>query len=434
MDDESGVSDERIGQLLLNAELATSEQLNEALKLQKKSGERIVNILMAIGAFEARQFLDFLANAGAFPSIELEHFDIEPEVIALVPRAFALKYECVPIERSDNELTLAMVCPLDIDTIDSLEIETGLIVRPFICCSDDLLPCLHRHYETSGSAPTTEQLERSLKLSTAATMLRHLDALPALPGTIQKVREMLIEDSGTAAELGAVIERDPAITAKMLKVANSPAYGFTQSIDSVQRAVSLLGLLDTYSIIVTSAVVDILKNSRKFDYVSFWMQSTVCANVARQLGKISGKGSAGIASAALLRDLGRIALAHIVPDHYALVDQGLTGKALVAAEEAKLGLSHTEVGYQLALHWDFPDALAEVIRYHHMPQYASEAMSNSVHLVSIADAVASAFDPKSEDRDVDLSECAASMEALGLTADQVMGVLGELPEEDDSFL
>lgn len=430
---DSQANDERIGQLLLESGLVSQDQLDHALKIQTTSHERIVNILMAVGAFSAQEFLEFLANAGAYPSIELEHFDIEPEVIKLVSRDFALKHEVVPIEKSGNELTLAMVCPLDIKTIDALEIETGLVVRPFICSSNDLMPCLQRHYGSPGSPLTPDQLEGTLKLSTAVTMLRHLDSLPALPGTVQKVREMLIDDTGTAADLGAVIERDPAIAAKMLKVANSPAYGFVQRVETVDRAVSLLGLLDTYSIVVTSAVVDLFGKNKHFDYITFWLQSTVCANVARELSKMSGFRSAGITSAALLRDIGRIALAHLVPDHYSMVPKELSGEALMKAEEAKLGMSHTEVGYQLALHWDFPDTLSEIIRFHHTPEFAVEDFRVATRIVQVADAVASALVPMAGERELDLADCQESLSELGLTEDNVRGLFVELPEGGDAI-
>ena len=427
------MNDERIGTLLLEAGLITRDQLDHALKIQQTSRERIVNILMAVGAFTAQEFLEFLEDKAAFPSIQLEHFDIDPEVIKLVPRDFAMKHEVVPIEKSGNELTLAMVCPLDIKTIDSLEIDTGLIVRPFICSSDDLLPCLNRHYGAPGSPLTRDQLEGTLKLSTAVTMLRHLDSLPALPGTVQKVREMLIEDTGTAADLGAIIERDPAIAAKMLKVANSPAYGFVQRVETVDRAVALLGLLDTYSIVVTSAVVDLFNKSKHFDYVTFWLQSTVCANVARELSKKSGYRNPGITSAALLRDIGRVALAHLVPEHYSMVPQELSGEALMRAEEAKLGMSHTEVGYQLARHWDFPDTLAEIIRFHHTPSFACEDFRVAARIVQIADAVASALVPMAGERELDLSSCDESMSELGLTEESVRSLFVEMPEGGDAI-
>lgn len=116
-------------------------------------------------------------------------------------------------------------------------------------------------------------------------MLRHIESLPALPGTVQKVREMLLSDTGTASEVGEVISRDPAIAAKMLKVANSAAYGFMQRVDTVELAVSLLGLLETYSVVVTSAVVDIFSKSKEFNYVEFWMESMVCAKLGKAIAQ-----------------------------------------------------------------------------------------------------------------------------------------------------
>jgi HD-like signal output (HDOD) protein len=162
-------------------------------------------------------------------------------------------------------------------------------------------------------------------LTTAVTMLRHIESLPALPGTVQKVREMLLSDTGTASEVGEVISRDPAIAAKLLKVANSAAYGFMQRVDTVELAVSLLGLLETYSVVVTSAVVDIFSKSKEFNYVEFWMESMVCAKLGKAIAQSARVNDGGIVMAGLLHDIGRIALVHLMPEHYAKVDRDCWG-------------------------------------------------------------------------------------------------------------
>lgn len=436
MGSDEEVPEKRIGELLCAAELITEEQLIRALEFQQTSSERIVNILMSMGALNAEEFLDFLVGEDSYPKIDLKQFEIDPDVIALIPKEIAESHEVVPVDRIDSVLTLAMVCPLDIETIDMLEDETGLEVRPFICSSTDLHACLERYYSEIPSEPTLTNLEGSLKLTTAVTMLRHIDSLPALPGTVQKVREMLLSESGTAVDVGEVISRDPAIAAKMLKVANSVAYGFMQRVDTVELAVSLLGLLETYSVVVTSAVVDMFSKSKEFDYVDFWMESMVCAKLGKAIAQASHVSGAGIVTAGLLHDIGRIALVHIVPEHYSKVNQGLLGNELIQAEETHLGLTHTEAGYQLALHWDFPESLAECIRFHHTPEFASKEHRKSVAIIHIADTVSRAHRFQSQDRLPDLTACSDSLKLLGISAEDVMELFDIIPDSnaDDSFM
>ena len=420
----------RIGELLIAADLITELQLRKALEIQKDSGSRIINILMTIGALNTNEFLEFLSGPSAFPAIELAQYDISPDITNLITPEFALKNEVMPVELHGNTLTLAMMCPLDVGTIDLLELETGLVIRPFIASSEDIQACLNRFYSPEQKSPSRKQLEGSLNLTTAVTMLRHLDSLPALPGTVQKVREMLFDDTGSATEVAEVISRDPAIAAKVLKVANSAAYGFSQQVDSVQLAVSLLGLTETYSVVVTSAVLDVFTSSSVINYKEFWRESSVCAAIARALAKALRITNTGIFSAALLHDLGRLALAHIVPEYYSKVDPELKGTALVTTEEAVMGLSHSEAGHQLAEHWDFPDTLQECIRFHHTPSFAHESYRSVVAIIHIADVLSRITQENRDDGLFDLSACAQGMAILKISEEQVLDIYGTVSIAD----
>lgn len=430
MEPEDEMPEQRIGELLYSAELITREDLAEALELQATSSERIVNILMTMGALDSEEFLEFLAGPDSYPKIYLEPFEIKPEIIGLVPRAIAEAHEVIPVDKMGSVLTLGMVCPLDLETIKMLEAETGLEVRPFICCRADFRACFERYYLKPTNESSLMTLGGSLKLTTAVTMLRHIDSLPALPGTVLKVREILLKDSGGASEVGEVISRDPAIAAKMLKVANSPAYGFMQRVDTVELAVSLLGLLETYSVVMTSAVIDLLSGNKNFNYADFWMESMVCAKLSKAIAQLARVNDPGIVTAGLLHDIGRIAFVQLVPEHYSKVDQQLLGPELVSAEEVQLGLTHTEAGYQLAQHWDFPQGLAECIRYHHMPEYASPEHQKSVAVVNIADMIARSHRFTSQNRIPDLGACASSLASLGIIEADVIDLFDVIPESD----
>ncbi len=420
----------RIGELLLSADLITELQLRKALEIQKNSGARIINVLMSMGALNTDEFLEFLSGPNAFSAIDLAQYDIEQEVVDLIAPEFALKNEVMPIELNGEVLTLAMMCPLDVGTIDLLELELGLEIRPFIASSDDIESCFNRFYSQDQTKPSRKQLEGSLKLTTAATMLRHLDSLPALPDTVHKVREMLLSESGSAAEVGEVVERDPAIAAKVLKVANSAAYGFSQQVDSVQLAVSLLGLTETYSVVITSAVVDAFKSDSGVSYEQFWRESMVCATIAKAFAKELRVTNTGLFSAALLHDLGRLALAHIVPEYYGKIDPELKGPMLVKSEEMLLGISHNEAGHQLAEHWDFPEILQECIRFHHAPTLARESNRSVVALVEIADTLSRISPDDHAEGRLDLADCGQGMSILNLSEEQVLSIYSQVSLSD----
>ena len=245
-----------------------------------------------------------------------------------------------------------------------------------------------------------------------------------------RVGEMLVEAGLiTPADLNEAVSEDPAIAAKLLKVANSAVYGFSHQVDNVPLAVSLLGLVETYSIVVSVYVIKVFERSRAFDYKRFWMQSMACAHLARALAPaVPGPQRAGISSAGLLHDRGCVALLQIAPRHYERVDPALAGRGLIEEEERLLGLTHTEAGYELAVHWALPPELAECIRLHHTPEYASEEHRPMVSLINVTDVAARAYGGNGGRTEIDLTERAAGLNFLGLSEDQVREVIEAVPE------
>lgn len=424
---------DRIADMLAEAGLVTAEDLKEALAEHRKSGEPVVNTLISQGALDSRAFVRFLAESGQFESPELEIYDIAPEIIELVPKKFALMNEVVPICRKGNELTLATIQLLDTAVIQALEERTGLTVKPLICSADDVRSSIERHYENESPDGNVSTLEAPIKLTSVATLLHQIESLPALPGTVNKVREMLHDMDASSADVGDVIARDPAIAAKVLKVANSAAYGFSHQVDGLQLAVSLLGLVETYSVVVSSAVLNVFDRSQTFDYMSFWLQSTACAGLAKALMPlVNQKGRSGAFTAGLLHDIGRVALVQAAPRQYESVKAGLVGAQLVAEEERVLGFSHTEAGAQLARRWDLPVELAECIRFHHTPHYASDENHQIVSVINVAEVAARAHRDDAESDGIDFTECAESLEFLKINEDQVIEVFNSVPKPSAS--
>jgi HD-like signal output (HDOD) protein len=418
-----------IVRMLASAGLVNEHQLKDAIAVKNETGERIVNILMAQGTIDPKRFVEFLAQPGRAQSVELGDFDIASELIAVVPRNFAVMHKVVPVERDGEVLTVACTGPLEPAVIEALSEHTGYEIKTLICPADAVRRSLARHYEgapVGGSA--LGNLEGPLKLNMAVAMLRHIESLPALPGTVNKIREIIYDKDGSATHVAEAISQDPAIAAKVLRVANSAAYGFSHKVDSVQLAVSLLGLVETYSIVVSSAVINVFDKSRKFDYMAFWLESQCCARVARALSKfLELKNHSGVFSAGLLHDIGRVALVQIVPKHYERVSPTLAGQELMKAEGDALGLTHTEAGYELAQHWDLPADLAECIRFHHSPQHASDQNRTTVSIVNIAEAVARAHPNPGEPLELDLSECDAAMRMLDLKEEEIAEVAASVP-------
>lgn len=380
----------RIGDLLVQDNIISPKMLQDALDNQERNGGKIVEVLIKLGYLTINDFVDFLSRQPGVASIDLAHYQIPQAIIDLVPKETVLAHEVFPIDKMGKLLTLGMVCPLDAATVAKIEEHTGLRVKPILCSPDDIRGAISRYYSDVSvfgkSAPpplrpqapaaaeeavTAPKVETGLKLGSVVRHIQELQSLPALPDTVSAVQEAMKDKTSSASDIAERIIMDPPIAAKVLSVANSAAYGFPNQVDSVDLAVALLGLRETYGIVLSAAVMNLFETSKTFDYKTYWEEAMNVAAASQILAKAAGRASSKVFfTAGLLHDIGRIALLETDPANYKKVDNGLTGEALVAAEQEHVGLSHTEAGFELASNWHLPDEIAEAIRFHHTPDFA----------------------------------------------------------------
>ncbi len=441
----------RIGELLVDAGAINSAQLTQALSVQAEQGGKVVDVLVSLGYITPGEFLRFLAKQPGVASIDLQNCEISRELLDLIPKEYASKHEVVPIDRIGGLLTIGMVCPLDAKAVGELQELTGLKVKPMLCAPDAVRSAIERYYPTNGqSAAATATavlgqaevevddniigLESSMRLNMVARLLRKIDTLPALPETVSRVRESMQDPETSVADVGNIITLDPPIAAKILGVANSAAYGFPQRVDDLTHSVSLLGLRETYSLVLSCAVLDVFKKSKNFDYRIFWVEAMCAAAAARVVAKACGRRQLfGVFSAGLLHDLGRVAMAEAIPKVYAKVDMYLPPDELIAKEEELLGIAHTEAGYELASHWGLPAEIAEPIRFHHRPELAS-AHQDNVAIVALASLMARASRGGIEENEDLFTPCQSCLDLLGIDTEIAEAMLDEfLERREDSF-
>jgi putative nucleotidyltransferase with HDIG domain len=381
--------------MLVDAGLIQRRSLEEALRVQQQRGGKLVQILISLGFIDPPEFVRFLAQQPGVASLDLSNYEVPQELIALVPKEFALQHEVFPIDRLGKLLTLGMVCPLDSKTIGELEAVSGLRVKPLLCSAEDVRRAINRYYpsEKLSTMPDAiprevklEGLETSLKLGNLVSLVRGIESLPTLPETVNRIREAMTSQECSMEDVANIITNDPPIAAKVLSIANSAAYGFAQRINTVRLAASLLGLRELYSIVLTASIIDRSeRGSKRFDYHRFWGHSMAIAAACKVVAQASGNARlTSVPTAGLLHDIGIMALLEVAPELYAKLDPALSGEALIAAEEELIGMSHAEAGYELAARWGLPPDIAEAIRFHHHPEYANDAKI-VVTIVSLGD-------------------------------------------------
>src|SRR3990172_37890 len=140
----------RLGDMLVKATLITKDQLQKALQQQESAGGRIGSHLVKLGFISEDDITSFLSRQYGVPSINLSHFEVDPNVIKLIPSEIAQKHQVIPINRTGNVLTVAMADPSNIFAIDDIKFMTGFKVEPVVAAETSIKNAINKHYDSSG--------------------------------------------------------------------------------------------------------------------------------------------------------------------------------------------------------------------------------------------------------------------------------------------
>jgi putative nucleotidyltransferase with HDIG domain len=218
--------------------------------------------------------------------------------------------------------------------------------------------------QTNYMTNTSEELTK--KLSAA------VEKMPAFPKSVQRILELTRDVNCSPKELISVIEKDPVMTMKLLRILNSAYYSFPKQITSVNQSVVYLGLNTVKNMALSFAAMGTLpkENAAGFDVQRYLMHSLTTASLARAIcQKYSHDGTdpADCYIAGLLHDFGKVVFAQFLAEEFkeALARSSEQSISLHAAEQQIIGSDHTVVGGMLVEKWQFPKKLTENIRNHH---------------------------------------------------------------------
>ena len=228
---------------------------------------------------------------------------------------------------------------------------------------------------------------RDLASDLAASLLEDVSYLVSPPDICVKVFELVESNDASAQELGEVIGRDPSLTARLLRLVNSAFYNFNRRIDTVSRAVTVIGVRELYSLVIAVSAVKSFANlpNSLVNIDTFWRHGIYTGLIARALAKqCRVLHPERMFVAGMLHDIGSLVLYNRMPEvcsDLLLVCDGDEG-ILHQAELAELGFTHADLGGALLNTWMLPETLQEAVGYHHMPSYAmqSELEASIVHL------------------------------------------------------
>ncbi len=251
-------------------------------------------------------------------------------------------------------------------------------------------------------------------------VLRHVDKMPPLPTTALKVVEIANDPRSSITDMDKVIAMDTVLSAKLLKMVNSSYFGLRDKITTTGRAIAHLGMNTVKNLVLCSCVIKNLSEGSRFanfDMETFWKHSMGCSVAAKLIAKRLGLNNheiEDISLAALLHDIGKLALIQYSPEEYLKVvafvrekkvsyfaaersilaadtvmrvKEGSTesGNPELEAEERRI--DHCYIGYHLAKKWSLPEIMTDVFSNHHMPwDNTNPETGNAVHIVCLANA------------------------------------------------
>jgi len=218
-------------------------------------------------------------------------------------------------------------------------------------------------------------MDKNQMMERAEILVGAVDDLPTIPIVATKVLQLLDDPDVSVEEVADLMLSDQVMTARVMKLINSPVYKPTQEITSLKRALVYLGLRHVRELALTTSVINAFDGtSGALELNAFWEHSFGVGMVSKIIAqKIGYQDLEKAYIAGIIHDLGEVFLSNFLRDPFLEVLEYIKVHPvkLVDAEAELLGTTHCEIGLCMARKWNFPDAYCDVIAYHHSPGEAT---------------------------------------------------------------
>ncbi len=215
-------------------------------------------------------------------------------------------------------------------------------------------------------------------------------ALPTLPVVINKIISVASDKRSTIDELGEVISYDQAMTSKLLKLSNSIYYSQKTKVETIKRAITIIGFDEIVGIALGVELLSSFKGASEMSLTmrALWMHSVGVATSSKELANRTNPGIANkIFFPALLHDIGKLIFSVYFKDEYKIVQKFAEerNKTLHYAENAIFKLDHAILSALLMKRWNFPDSIVLPCRFHHNPDSAPIEFKHHSYIIALAD-------------------------------------------------
>lgn len=262
--------------------------------------------------------------------------------------------------------------------------------------------------------------------------VRKAAKLISLPDVYLRLKSVLDAPEFTMDEVAAVISQDPALTVRLLRMVNSSLYGFVGEIETVSRAITLLGTQQIHDLVLATSVAQAFRgmSTQVMDMSRYWGQSVFCAVTCRQLAALHPPcDKETLFVAGLLHDIGHLIMYQVIPElsQQAIIAAREEDQPLYKVERNLFGFNYCEVGSDLMEQWSLPERLRETTRFHTVPHRA-EKYPLETALVHLGSLLTKAHEGKKEFNLGPLAVDSTSWEVTGLSPE----VCISLSEQIDS--
>ena len=218
--------------------------------------------------------------------------------------------------------------------------------------------------------------------------------LTTLPAIYARINEAIMRPHSSSTDIADLISKDTGLAARLLKLVNSAFYGYPSRIESLSRAVSIVGTNQLSMLAFGIDVAGAFKNipSEYINMDSFWRHSIACGIIARLIAATRNiQNTERLFVAGMLHDIGRLVVYHYLPQYAMEILERArdTDSLLYLVEGEYLGTNHTEIGGMLLQIWKLPQSLENAVRYHHTPGESQNGLEPAI--VHVADVTAKAI-------------------------------------------
>ena len=259
--------------------------------------------------------------------------------------------------------------------------------------------------------------------------LASAENLPSLPGAAVTILELSQSPDAGLDDYAKVISTDPALSARILSLANSSLYSLGQDVTSVDQATMVLGTKTVQLMVLSFTLIEQMPNrgtNLTFDYPGYWRRSLTAAVAGRELGRVLGFTLADEAFlCGLLSRIGQLVMAECMSDEYDQVIAEAEGFPTREEEQARLGFNHDDIGAALMKEWGLPEPLYLTVAFAHAPEELPESdYPWTAQLVQISNLASLVVDLLCDgDKGGTLGELHEKANEVGLTSEQAHTII-----------